>query len=250
MTQGTDKYYLHYNQVGSLRGITDTNGKLVKEISYDSYGNILSDSNSTFKIPFGFAGGLYDTDTNLTRFGYRDYDSFTGKWTTKDPIDFAGGDFNLYNYTLNDPINGFDHIGLWTFQIGGDYDIGLGFGISGSAGIAFSYSKKHGFQIGGYKSYGKGIMLGAEAGWDIDLTFSENDSICDLNGNSDTYGISVGRMRPIHIDEGYEYNIPLKKDGTRDFSLKPSHTISIGIRGGTALEAHKFKSHTKVYLWN
>ena len=95
MTQNGSKYYLHYNQVGSLRGITTPNGKLVKEISYDSYGNILSDSNSTFKIPFGFAGGLHDNDTNLTRFGYRDYDSFTGKWTAKDPIDFNGGDFNL-----------------------------------------------------------------------------------------------------------------------------------------------------------
>ena len=112
MTQNGNKYYLHYDQVGSLRGITDTNGKLVKEISYDSYGNILSDSNSTFKIPFGFAGGLHDTDTNLTRFGYRDYDSFTGKWTAKDPIDFAGGDFNLYGYVNSNPINGIDPSGL------------------------------------------------------------------------------------------------------------------------------------------
>ena len=30
-------------------------------------------------LPFGFAGGLYDADTKLTRFGYRDYDAYTGK---------------------------------------------------------------------------------------------------------------------------------------------------------------------------
>ncbi|MDR2081078.1 MAG: RHS repeat-associated core domain-containing protein [Campylobacteraceae bacterium] len=48
----------------------------------------------------------------LTKFGYRDYDSNTGRWITKDPIDFEGGDSNLYGYVLNDPVNGVDPWGL------------------------------------------------------------------------------------------------------------------------------------------
>jgi len=56
-------------------------------------------------VPFGFAGGLYDPLTKLTHFGFREYDSFTGKWTAKDPIGFRGGDSNLYGYVLNDPVN-------------------------------------------------------------------------------------------------------------------------------------------------
>jgi len=99
------KYYLHYDQVGSLRAVSDTNGNVVKEIVYDTFGNILSDTNPSFKVPFGFAGGLYDPLTKLTHFGFREYDSFTGKWTAKDPIGFAGGDSNLYGYVLNDPVN-------------------------------------------------------------------------------------------------------------------------------------------------
>ncbi len=63
-------------------------------------------------MPFGFTGGLLDRDTGLTRFGYRDYDSYTGKWTAKDPIDFSGGDTNLYGYVLNDPVNFVDSEGL------------------------------------------------------------------------------------------------------------------------------------------
>ena len=54
--------------------------------------------------PFGFAGGIYDTDTKLVRFGARDYDPRVGRWTTKDPIRFAAG-VNLYGYALNDPVN-------------------------------------------------------------------------------------------------------------------------------------------------
>ena len=43
--------------------------------------------------------------TQLVRFGARDYDPETGRWTSKDPIGFAGGDTNLYGYVLNDPVN-------------------------------------------------------------------------------------------------------------------------------------------------
>ncbi|MFK5976345.1 MAG: RHS repeat-associated core domain-containing protein, partial [Sulfurovum sp.] len=113
MTMGTDKYYLHYDQVGSPRAVSDSSGNIIKEVIYDTFGNILSDSNEAFKIPFGFAGGLYDSDTKLTRFGYRDYDAFTGKWTAKDPIIFDGGDSNLYGYILGDPINSVDPDGLF-----------------------------------------------------------------------------------------------------------------------------------------
>ena len=78
-----NRYYLHYDQVGSLRAVSDSSHNIVKEITYDTYGNILSDSNPSFKVPFGFAGGLYDPDTQLTYFGFREYDAFTGKWTAK-----------------------------------------------------------------------------------------------------------------------------------------------------------------------
>ena len=72
-------------------GSEATNGTLVKEVQYDSFGTITLDTNPDLHVSFGFAGGLYDEDTKLTRFGYRDYDALTGKWTAKDPIGFKGG---------------------------------------------------------------------------------------------------------------------------------------------------------------
>jgi RHS repeat-associated protein len=84
-------YYLAYDQVGSLRAVTDASGNIVKQIDYNSFGFALNDTNPGFEVPFGFAGGLYDKDTGLVRFGYRDYDPDTGRWTAKDPIGFAGG---------------------------------------------------------------------------------------------------------------------------------------------------------------
>jgi RHS repeat-associated protein len=75
-------------------------------------------------VPFGFAGGLYDSDTKLVHFGYREYDPFTGKWSTKDPLLFDGGDSNLYGYVLGDPVDLVDPLGLydcwfdWAPQLG------------------------------------------------------------------------------------------------------------------------------------
>ncbi len=112
MTKGGSVYYLTYDQVGSLRAVADAAGNVVKEIEYDTFGNIIADSNPAFKVPFGFAGGLHDRDTGLVRFGYRDYDPETGRWTAKDPIGFAGGDTDLYGYCLNDPVNWVDPWGL------------------------------------------------------------------------------------------------------------------------------------------
>jgi len=79
-----------------------------------------SNSNPGFQ-PFGFAGGMYDSDTGLTRFGARDYDPETGRWTVKDPIRFDGGDTNLYGYVLNDPINFYDPLGLIWVTVGKKY---------------------------------------------------------------------------------------------------------------------------------
>ena len=112
MTMNNQTYYLHYDQVGTLRAVTDKNHNIIKEITYDTFGNILNDTNPNFKIPFGFAGGLQDSDTGLVHFGYREYDPQIGKWTAKDPIDFSGGDSNLYGYVLEDPVNLVDPEGL------------------------------------------------------------------------------------------------------------------------------------------
>jgi RHS repeat-associated protein len=112
MSMGGAKYYFAYDQVGSLRVVADGLGAIVKRIDYDSFGNVILDSNPGFWIPFGFAGGLHDCDTGLVRFGFRDYDPDVGRWTAKDPIFFAAGDTDLYGYCLNDPINFMDSIGL------------------------------------------------------------------------------------------------------------------------------------------
>ncbi len=101
-------YRIVSDHLGSPRLVIDvTSGAVMQRMDYDEFGNVILDTNPGFQ-PFGFAGGIYDRDTGLTRHGARDYDPETGRWTSKDPIKFRGQDTNLYGYVFNDPINGFD----------------------------------------------------------------------------------------------------------------------------------------------
>ena len=112
MISGGVTYRIFSDHLGSpLLVVNTSTGVIAEQITYDEFGNVLSDTNPGFQ-PFGFAGGVYDQDTNLIRFGARDYDPSTGRWTAKDPISFDGGDTNLYGYVLDDPVNGIDPSGL------------------------------------------------------------------------------------------------------------------------------------------
>jgi RHS repeat-associated protein len=112
MIQGGITYRIFSDQLGSPRLIVNAGtGAIAEEIDYDEFGNVINDTNPGFQ-PFGFAGGLYDQDTKLVRFGARDYNPSTGRWTAKDPILFGGGDTNLYDYGLDDPVNMRDPAGL------------------------------------------------------------------------------------------------------------------------------------------
>lgn len=104
MVSGTNTYRLITDHLGSVRLVVRlSDGSAVQRIDYDEFGSVINDSNPGFQ-PFGFAGGVYDPDTNLVRFGERDYDPQVGRWLSKDPQIFVDG-VNLYAYVRNDPVN-------------------------------------------------------------------------------------------------------------------------------------------------
>ena len=55
-----------------------------------AWGVIAADSAPGFQ-PFAFAGGVFDSDTGFTHFGFRDYDAASAGWTAMDPIRLGVG---------------------------------------------------------------------------------------------------------------------------------------------------------------
>jgi RHS repeat-associated protein len=121
--------------VGGLLLITDHSALLTSHYPcYDGNGNIRKLLNATTLAttatydyaPFGKlirATGPYaaansyrhstkpqDKDTGLVYYNYRHYDTKTGRWLNRDPIEERGG-FNLYNFLGNRPSNAYDILG-------------------------------------------------------------------------------------------------------------------------------------------
>jgi RHS repeat-associated protein len=110
---------------GSVRFVVNAaTGATVEQIEYDEFGKVLTDTNPGFQ-PFGFAGGLYDASTSLVHFGAREYDASVGRWLSKDPLLFGGGDTNLFGYVHNDPINFRDPLGTYESEFGAALDAAL-----------------------------------------------------------------------------------------------------------------------------
>ncbi len=115
MLKGETLYRFVTDVRGSVRLVVNTTtGEVVQSLCYSPFGQVEGDTNPGFQ-PFGFAGGLYDPETGLVRFGARDYDPDVGRWTAMDPLGFAAGDTSLYVYAFNDPINLIDPTGELVF---------------------------------------------------------------------------------------------------------------------------------------
>ncbi|MBY0413697.1 MAG: hypothetical protein K2Q18_06010, partial [Bdellovibrionales bacterium] len=173
-----------------------------KIMEHDEFGRVLQDTNPGL-IPFGFAGGVYDSGTGLVQFGARGYDPQVGRWLSKDPIGFDGGDVNLYGYTFNDPINGIDPTGLDTW--------GTGFSLNLS-GFGYSYYFSMGFVKDGKGQRGAYVSSGFGAGDALPSASITSDTTktnaCDINqlgggGYHASGAVTVGRGLGVAVGGGF-----------------------------------------------
>jgi len=109
-----EKYSIVSDHLGSPRLVVKvSDGSVVQKINYSEFGVMTNKFTALGfdKIPFGFAGGIYDVHTGFIRLGTRDLDAIVSRWTNKDYIRFDGKTGNLYEYVNNDPINFVDFDG-------------------------------------------------------------------------------------------------------------------------------------------
>ena len=167
LERGGSRFVVGSDQVGSPRVVVDSAGAIVKEVEYDAWG-VATDKTPAFDLPIGYAGGIADADTGLVRFGLRDYDPVSGRWTARDPAFFGGSPLNLYAYVANDPVSLRDPSGLICIGMSGYVIIGGGFQVC---------ADENG--VGACAEAGVGVGIGAE----VDATGS--------TGNSDSWVAEV-----------------------------------------------------------
>jgi RHS repeat-associated protein len=104
-------YFFHADDLGSIVNLTDQRGRVVQSYEYSSFGR-MKEQGGEVKQPYGYTGREWDKELGLYYYRARYYDPKGGRFISKDPIGFAGGDVNLYRYVQNDPVKLVDPWGL------------------------------------------------------------------------------------------------------------------------------------------
>jgi RHS repeat-associated protein len=94
-------------------GLTDAaDGSLAAVYEYSPFGELVAAEGPAANAnPFRFSTKYFDAETGLYYYGYRYYAPKIQRWTSRDPLNEAGG-VNLYAFVGNDPVNKVDPLGL------------------------------------------------------------------------------------------------------------------------------------------
>jgi RHS repeat-associated protein len=172
---GNTAWYLT-DLLGSVRQMVNSSGSVIDQLSYDSYGNVLSESSSANGDRFKWTGRDSDSEVHLQYNRNRYYDPTIGRWISSDPLGFLAGDSNLFRYVWNQSNEFVDPSGRMTGAQGGAL-AGQGIGaLCGAAGattgliILLGASNPVGWTVLGVVALGAlagscvGTMIGYQAG--------------------------------------------------------------------------------------
>jgi RHS repeat-associated protein len=107
-------YQVGYDGNGNVVGLVKAGvGTFQATYEYDPFGSTLRASGENAgSNPFRFSTKYIDSESGLLYYGYRYYNSQTGRWISRDPIGEAGG-INLSAFTGNNTVNFIDKLGLY-----------------------------------------------------------------------------------------------------------------------------------------
>jgi RHS repeat-associated protein len=112
--------YLHHDQQGSTRLLTNTTGENVGTTTYDAYGNVV-EHKGTSSSSLGYDGQYTDADTGLIYLRARYYDPATLQFLTLDPSQASTG--VPYQYTSDNPVGEEDPTGEHAKPKKGDWTV-------------------------------------------------------------------------------------------------------------------------------
>ena len=101
--------YLHHDQQGSTRLITNSTGAKEAAFTYGPYGELIA-SSGTATTALGYDGQYTSSDTGLIYLRAREYDPSTAQFLSSDPL--TALTWESYSYAYDNPVNNADPSGL------------------------------------------------------------------------------------------------------------------------------------------
>jgi RHS repeat-associated protein len=195
--------------LGSTIGLVGSAGSIATSYTYQPFGAATTGGAANTN-PYQFTGREND-GTGLYFYRARYYSPTFQRFIGQDPIDFRGGDPNLYGYVWEDPTNWLDPDGLWGIGLIGTASAEGGLGVLGGAASAGAgggvfWGGSPGINVGGFVSAGgfvggpglgpsypagncRNLAAGAYAGISGGVFFTNANSANDLRGPF--YGLNL-----------------------------------------------------------
>ncbi len=104
--------WLLADQLGTVRDLVDNTGNLQNHITFDGFGNVVSQSHPASMSRYQFTGREFDSDSKLSFYRARYYYPSIGRFLTSDPLGVREQDTNAYAYVRNRTTNRTDPFGL------------------------------------------------------------------------------------------------------------------------------------------
>ncbi len=105
---------IHNDGKGNVSALIDNTQAVVASYAYDPFGKLMKKS-GTLDQPYTFSTREAQYGTGQYYYGYRFYDSCSGKWSTRDPLG-ERADMNVYRMVGNNPVNAIDPNGKAAFR--------------------------------------------------------------------------------------------------------------------------------------
>jgi RHS repeat-associated protein len=179
--QGTSNDFYHVDAQGTTVALTEMSGNSGARYTYEPFGRTVA--NGTSSNTFQYTGRENDV-AGLYYYRARYYSPDRQRFVSEDPMQFQGGDTNLYAYVRNNPITRTDPLGLWSYQCHKDItkraakdcgvpaneaerlanavqDVDFSFGWIPAFSTLSPWSKKHGMPNTAWKDYSRQMYASA-----------------------------------------------------------------------------------------
>jgi RHS repeat-associated protein len=109
---GNQPFYYQQDHEGSVTHLTNGAGTVIEKYRYDAFGvPVTIYSAGTYNNRFKFTGREFNSTFGFYEYRARAYSPILGRFMSEDPKLFDAGDYNLFRYCHNDPIDFTDPMG-------------------------------------------------------------------------------------------------------------------------------------------
>jgi RHS repeat-associated protein len=124
-TNGNPMWYLT-DKLGSVRADVNNTGSVIDTITYDTFGNIISESSPSSGDRFKYTSREWDSEIGQYFYRARYYSPTDGRFESEDPLGFKQRDIDFYRYTINSPVNASDATGQFSTSLKYHFEVNSG----------------------------------------------------------------------------------------------------------------------------